>query len=182
MESAKEGLPVLNYLTCRRVGTCRVLGIKSKLSSFPPQGFLHLWVQGILSLLKILSSTSFPPPFSWLFPSNSSKESTSGSSLPVHEHLITQSCPSLCDSMNYSPPGSSVHGIFQTRILEWVSISFSRGSCWPRDQTHVPHTHSFLPLSHPGGRSPVRGSKKDSPPPQSISSNSTQSFLSWHNL
>ena len=182
MESAKEGLPVLNYLTCRRVGTCGVLGIKSKLSSFPPQGFLHLWVQGILSLLKILSSTSFPPPFSWLFPSNSSKESTSGSSLPVHEHLITQSCPSLCDSMNCSPPGSSVHGIFQTRILEWVSISFSRGSCWPRDQTHVPHTHSFLPLSHPGGRSPVRGSKKDSPPPQSISSNSTQSFLSWHNL
>ena len=39
--------------------------------------------------------------------------------------LITQSCLILCDPMNYSPPGSSVHGILQTRILEWVAISFS---------------------------------------------------------
>ena len=39
--------------------------------------------------------------------------------------------------MSCSPPGSSVHGIFQARILEWVAISFSRGSSWPRDQTQV---------------------------------------------
>ena len=39
---------------------------------------------------------------------------------------VTQSCPTLCDSMNCSPPGSSVHGVLQERILEWVSISFSR--------------------------------------------------------
>ena len=39
--------------------------------------------------------------------------------------LITQSCPTFCDYMNCSPPGSSVHGIFQARILEWVAISFS---------------------------------------------------------
>ena len=39
--------------------------------------------------------------------------------------------------MDYSLPGSSVHGIFQARILEWVSISFSRGSFRPRDQTHI---------------------------------------------
>ena len=45
--------------------------------------------------------------------------------------------------MNCSPPGSSVHGIFQTRILEWASISFSRGSFQPRDQTHI----SFLSCS-----------------------------------
>ena len=38
----------------------------------------------------------------------------------------------LCDSMDCSPPGSSVHGIFQVRILKWVAISFSRGSSWPR--------------------------------------------------
>ena len=44
------------------------------------------------------------------------------------EVLVTQSCPTLCNSMDYSPPGSSVHGIFQARILEWVAISFSRGS------------------------------------------------------
>ena len=41
----------------------------------------------------------------------------------------------LCDPMGCSPPGSSVHGIFQARILEWVAISFSRGSSRPRDQT-----------------------------------------------
>ena len=51
--------------------------------------------------------------------------------------LVTQSCPILCDSMDCSPPGSSVHEIFQARILEWVTISFSRGSSQPRDQTWV---------------------------------------------
>ena len=50
---------------------------------------------------------------------------------------VTQSCPTLCDLMNCSPSGSSVHGIFQTKILEWVVISFSKGSSWARDQTHV---------------------------------------------
>ena len=39
----------------------------------------------------------------------------------------------LCDPMHYSPPGSSVHGILQARILEWVAISYSRGSFQPRD-------------------------------------------------
>ena len=43
----------------------------------------------------------------------------------------------LCDLMDYSPPGSSVHGIFQARILEWVAISFSRESSQPRDRTQV---------------------------------------------
>ena len=39
--------------------------------------------------------------------------------------LVTQSCPALCDTMDCSPPGSSVHGILQARMLEWVAISFS---------------------------------------------------------
>ena len=42
-------------------------------------------------------------------------------------------CPTLGDPMDYSPPGSSVHGIFQARILEWVAMSFSRESSQPRD-------------------------------------------------
>ena len=42
--------------------------------------------------------------------------------------LVTQSCPILCDPMDCSPPDSSVHGILQARILEWVAIPFSRGS------------------------------------------------------
>ena len=52
---------------------------------------------------------------------------------------VTQSCPTLCDLMDCILPGSSVHGFFQARVLEWVAISFSRGSNWPRDQTQVSH-------------------------------------------
>ena len=43
----------------------------------------------------------------------------------------------LCDPTDCSPPGSSVHGILQARILEWVAISSSRGSSWPRDQNYI---------------------------------------------
>ena len=43
----------------------------------------------------------------------------------------------FCDPTDCSPPGSSVHGIFQTIIPEWVAIPFCRGSSWPRDGTHV---------------------------------------------
>ena len=50
---------------------------------------------------------------------------------------LAQSCPTLCDSGHCSPQGSSVHGILQARILEWVAISFSRGSSQPRDWTQV---------------------------------------------
>ena len=50
---------------------------------------------------------------------------------------VTQSCPTLCNPIDCSLPGSSVHGIFQARVLEWVAISFSRGSSRPRDRTHV---------------------------------------------
>ena len=48
-----------------------------------------------------------------------------------------QSCPTLCDPVDCSLPGSSVHGIFQARVLEWVAISFSRRSSQPRDRTQV---------------------------------------------
>ena len=51
---------------------------------------------------------------------------------------VAKSCPTLCDPIDCSPPVSSVHGIFQARILEWIAISFSRESSQPRDQTHVP--------------------------------------------
>ena len=52
--------------------------------------------------------------------------------------LLTQSCPTLCNPTDYSLPGSSVHGILQARILEWVVISFSRGSSRPRDLNMPP--------------------------------------------
>ena len=54
------------------------------------------------------------------------------------ESEVTQLCPTLCNPMDCSLPGSSVHGIFQARILEWVAISFFRASSQPRDQTQSP--------------------------------------------
>ena len=65
------------------------------------------------------------------------------------------SCVQLfCDPMDCSQPNSSIHGIFQARILEWVAISLSRGYSWPRDQTHVSCisciADRLLPLSHLG--------------------------------
>ena len=51
--------------------------------------------------------------------------------------LVTQSCLTLCNSMDYSLPGSSVHGILQARILGWIALLFTRGSSQPRDQTLI---------------------------------------------
>ena len=57
--------------------------------------------------------------------------------LSESESEVTQSCPTLCDLVDCSLPGSSVHEILQARILEWVAISFSRGSSRPRGRTQV---------------------------------------------
>ena len=56
---------------------------------------------------------------------------------------LLQSCSTLCDPMDHSPPGSSVLGILQARVLEWVAISFSRGSSWTRDQTRISYVFYF---------------------------------------
>ena len=50
-----------------------------------------------------------------------------------NEREVAQSCPTFCDPVDCSLPGSSVHGIFQARVLQWVAISFSTGSSQPRD-------------------------------------------------
>ena len=60
-------------------------------------------------------------------------------SLGVCACSVAQSCLTPCDPMDCSPPGSSVHGIFHARILQWVAISPSRGSSQPRDRTRVSH-------------------------------------------
>ena len=63
----------------------------------------------------------------------------------THTHTHTNwYCPTLCDRMDCSPLGSSVHGILQSRILEWVAISFSRGSSQQRDQTHVSYVSCII--------------------------------------
>ena len=55
----------------------------------------------------------------------------------THVYMCAQSCSTLFISLDCSPPGSSVHGISQARILEWITISFSRGSSQPKDRTCV---------------------------------------------
>ena len=72
--------------------------------------------------------------------------------------LVTRSCPTFCNPVYCSPPGSSVHGILQARILEWVAMSFSRGSSQPRIflgyaglNLHLLHWQlDSFPLSHQG--------------------------------
>ena len=67
------------------------------------------------------------------------------------ESEVTQSCLTLWP-LDWSLPNSSTHGIFQARILEWVTISFSRGSSWSRDQTLVSHKADKFFLSEPPGK------------------------------
>ena len=82
--------------------------------------------------------------------------------------LGAQSCQTLWDPMDCSPPGSSIHGILQARILEWVAIPFSRGSFCPRDQTCVSRIAGkffFFKPSEPPGKPSIlqsRGSFKGS--------------------
>ena len=57
--------------------------------------------------------------------------------MTVHVFSVIQSCPTLCNCLDSSLSGSSVYGVFQARILEWIAISSSRVSLWPKDQTHV---------------------------------------------
>ena len=72
----------------------------------------------------------------------SGKGKRSGCILPsfsLFSVSVAQSCLTLCDSMDCSPPGPSVHGTFQARILEWVAMPSSRRSSWPRNGTRVSH-------------------------------------------
>ena len=68
---------------------------------------------------------------------------------------VAQLCPTLCNPMDCSPPGSSVHGILQARILEWVAMPSSRGLSGPRDRTHIFCTAGGFftagPLGNPQG-------------------------------
>ena len=71
---------------------------------------------------------------------------------------VAQSCPTLCDPMDCSLSGSSVHGIFQARVLEWIAISFSGGSSDPGVEPGSPALQQTLyRLSHQG--SPEGGHK-----------------------
>ena len=98
----------------------------------------HLWVAFTL-VLCCFSLLSFSPKRRpWL---GFSLYMTTPPSDSLHTLVVVAYSLShaqfFCNPMDCSMPGSSVHGIFQARILEWVAISFSRGSCWPRNWTQV---------------------------------------------
>ena len=65
---------------------------------------------------------------------------------------VAQLCATICDPIDCSLPGSSVHGIFQAKVLEWVAISLSRGSSWPRDRIQFPALQADALASEPLGK------------------------------
>ena len=75
------------------------------------------------------ASTFFPLPFRVFSNTTVQKHAAAAKSL--------QSCPTLCDPIDGSPPGTSIPGILQATVLEWGAIAFSRGSSRPRDRTQV---------------------------------------------
>ena len=102
------------------------------------------------------------------------------------EVLVVLSCPTLCDPMDCSPPGFSVHGILQVTVLEWVAMPSSRGSSWPKDQTQSTALQAdFLPSKPPGklkntgvGSLSLHPSPADLPDP-GIKTGSGRLFTSW---
>ena len=118
------------HITHTNQPTCAHIFIKQHPKSFPEIG------KGITSQTRPLLNAS-----KW----NASKalaRPASPSSV-TGPCACTQSCLTLCNSIGHGPPGSSIHGIFQARILEWDAISFSRASSRPRD---------WIPVSGTAGR------------------------------
>ena len=62
---------------------------------------------------------------------------------PMHESEAAQSCPTLSDPMDCSPPGSSIHGIFQARVLEWSAIAFSGALLYQNVKMQISCPHFF---------------------------------------
>ena len=96
--------------------------------SLPGSSVYGVFLERILEWVAISSSNN-----SWYILPNFSPEHTV-TDLVV---LVVQSYQTLCDPMNCSPPGSSVHGISEASILEWAASSSSKGSSRPRDWTHI---------------------------------------------
>ena len=101
---------------------------------------INLWVNNQiikqLSFLKLHNYVSWPDVACLVHYADMNPVSQDQGSRPFY-CVCAQSCPTLCNSTDYSSSGSSVHGILQAIILEWVAISSSRGSSLPMDQTCV---------------------------------------------
>ena len=89
------------------------------------KGAIHIWLQNIKQLQTGLKAIL--------------KSHAYTDTCEVKWSEVAQPCQTLCNPVDYSLPGSSLHGILQAKVLEWVAISFSRGSSQPRDWTWVSH-------------------------------------------
>ena len=116
-----------------------VLSIFPCLQSFPASGSFPMsqfFTLGRQSIGASASASVFPMNIQGCFPLGLTSLI---SMLSKSESEVAQLCPTLCNPMDCSLPGSSIHGIFQARILECIPISFSRRSSQPRDWTQVSH-------------------------------------------
>ena len=104
------------------------------------------WDLGSITMNKASRGDRIPAEFFEILKDNSVK----GHSVKVKE--VAQSCPILCDPMGCSLPGSSVHGIFQERVLEWVAISFSGESSDPGIEPGSPALRTGALPSEPPGK------------------------------
>ena len=113
-----------------------------------------LW--GYLFGLKYLLSFSSSQSYRQMFVAQNNRCCRITSRSLATECVRAQSCLTLCDPMDCSPPGSFVHQISQARILEWVSISSSRGSSRPRDRTCISCMVGGFFTTEPPGKSAVK--------------------------
>ena len=118
-------------------GLCDVfIFLKLVICTFPNQN-VNLYPIFYSFFFRHPSKFYFYFPQSWVNPGLELWLNTSNTSKIWHHCMWVLSCVWLFETLDCSPPGSSVHGILHARILQWVAISYSRGSSWSRDQTHI---------------------------------------------
>ena len=131
---------------CVRVcvgGSCLffIVNIFWKLQSRENNNDLSSWSNRVFPFVVWLCSFALSTDL-WFVTQSLHPERNQGSPFSIHVYICKHSkslqlCPTLCHPMDCSPPGSSVHGILQARLLEWVALLFSRGASRPRDWTWV---------------------------------------------
>ena len=95
------------------------------------------WTSISTPIITVTLKKHVRPLIGFVFHSQSTPSQTACQKLAYVHIKSHQLCQTLCNPMDHSLPAPSVHGILQTRILEWVAMPSSRGSSRPRDQTHV---------------------------------------------
>ena len=143
----QAGLPTMNLNQWSPSFLALGTGFKEDNFSMDQGGSKWGWFRGDSSALRLLCTVISVITSAPLTPSGIRSRQLGFE----RESEVTQSCPTLCDPMDCSLPDFSVHGIFQARVLEWVAISFSRGSSRPRDRTQVSRIAGRCFTSEPPG-------------------------------